>query len=92
LPEFEHVTQFVRHRSNRFKLVNLKSNDDYHQMRVTLDEIDDYQLIKIIYKLSGNSVDFIELKKLYKEFPALFNMNRQVADKHLEYNQSQKII
>ena len=92
LPEFEHVTQFVRHRSNRFKLVNLKSNDDYHQMRVTLDEIDDYQLIKIIYKLSGNSVDFIELIKLYKEFPALFNMNRQVADKHLEYNQSQKII
>jgi spore coat polysaccharide biosynthesis protein SpsF len=92
LPDLEHVTQFVRYRPDRFKLVNLKSDCNCHQIRVTLDESEDFQLISLIYQLLGNSVDFIKLKNLFKKFPALFTINNKVAINHLKYNQSQKII
>jgi len=48
--EREHVTPYIRKNPNIFKLVNFKSNIDLSNKRWTLDEAEDFEFIKIIYK------------------------------------------
>lgn len=48
--EREHVTPYIRNNSNIFKLVNLKSNINLSNKRWTIDEPEDFEFIKIIYK------------------------------------------
>ncbi|MGD2118684.1 MAG: glycosyltransferase family protein [Chromatiales bacterium] len=90
--ELEHVTQFVRHRPERFKLVNLKADADHHDIRITLDEPDDYQLIRLIYRLLGDAADYRSIVDLFADFPVLHSINSEAGKSHAEYNQSQKIV
>jgi len=90
--ELEHVTQFVRHRPERFKLQNLKADADYHNIRLTLDEPDDYQLIRLVHRLLGDHADFNSIKNLFREYPALLKINQQAGEAHADYNQGQKIV
>jgi len=48
--EREHVTPYIRKNSNIFKIVNLKSNINLNNRRWTIDEPEDFEFIKIIYK------------------------------------------
>ena len=45
----EHVTLYIRKNSSLFKTKNIKNNKDYSFYRWTLDEKEDYELLKIIY-------------------------------------------
>lgn len=90
--EREHVTQFIRHRPNRFKLVNFAAPGDYHEIRVTLDEEEDKNLIEKIIQETGVDVDFVALINLFKKNPELKKLNSDSKNRHQKYNQSQKII
>ncbi|MDH5523669.1 MAG: glycosyltransferase family protein [Desulfobulbaceae bacterium] len=90
--EREHVTQFVRHREKRYKLVNLSSGEDWHDIRVTLDEDEDKQLIELVMRLSGIDVDFIGLQALFSEFPSLKRINARSKNWHAKYNLREHII
>jgi len=90
--EREHVTQFVRHRPNRFHLCNLPSGGDWHSVRLTLDEDQDYQLIKLVMRILEGHVDFLTLKKLFGEFPALVKLNEHACKSHANYNMQENII
>ncbi len=48
--EREHVTPYIRNNPNIFKIVNFKSNINSKNKRWTLDEPEDLEFIKIIYK------------------------------------------
>ena len=45
----EHVTQYI-YNSNKFKIFHYKNDIDYSNYRLTLDEIEDLQLIKKVLK------------------------------------------
>lgn len=43
----EHVTLFIKN-DNRFKKLNYKAESDFSHLRMTVDEINDFELIKVI--------------------------------------------
>ncbi len=90
--EKEHVTQFVRHRPSKYRLVNMSSGGNWHDVRVTLDEDEDRQLIELVMLLQGEDVYFAGLKSLFSKFPALKHVNSQARDWHADYNFRQQII
>lgn len=89
--EREHVTQYVRHRPEEYKLVNLSSEEELHDIRVTLDEEEDFQLIKLVMRLKGDDVDFDGIKSVFKEFPLLKDINTGARGRHDVYNRKEKI-
>jgi len=46
----EHVTPYIKNNPNIFKIINLKSNINLNNKRWTIDEPEDFEFIKIIYK------------------------------------------
>ena len=47
--ELEHVVPYIIRHPERFSIANLKNNDDLSQFRWTVDEIEDFELVKQIY-------------------------------------------
>ena len=79
--EREHVTPYIRKNPNIFKLVNLKSNIDLNNKRWTLDEAEDFEFIKIIYK-SLYPKDLLfgmeKILKLLKKHPEIEEINKNI--------------
>ena len=50
--QLEHVTPYIRDNKNLFKILELKARGIYNNpaLRLTIDEMEDYQLMKVIYK------------------------------------------
>ena len=90
--EREHVTQYVRHRPNQYKLVNLSSDGNWHSIRLTLDEDSDRQLIEVVMRLLGNDLRFKDLIALFSEIPSLTRMNTDAREWHADYNKTENII
>ena len=63
-----------------------------HNIRLTVDEPEDYELICLIIRLLGEDARVDAIRQLFKEFPSLRNINSQVADKHYLYNKNLEII
>ena len=75
----EHVTPYIRE-SGKFKIQNFSNRKDYSCERWTVDEPEDYELIKSIFKLLSPRVDFswnevLGLKSLY---PSIFSVNQHL--------------
>ena len=47
--EREHVTPYIRNHPELFKITSIENDEDISSLRWTLDEKEDYQLIKLIY-------------------------------------------
>jgi len=81
----EHVTPYIWKHPDKFELGILKSNDkDYSDLRWTLDNEEDYQLIHWIYeKLYPTNPYFniYDVLKLLKEHPAKLEKNRHFIGK-----------
>jgi len=90
--ELEHVTQFVRHQPNKFKLLNYGCKGDWHNIRLTLDTEEDYQLISIVIELLGDDCDFDGIKNLFMKYPSLRKINEISGNKHNSYNKNENII
>lgn len=78
--EREHVTPFMR-KNLAFKLVNLESNKDLSHKRWTLDNSEDYEFIKLIYKnIYNKNPDFgmEEILKFIDKNPEIEKINQYI--------------
>ncbi len=76
----EHVTPFLRN-SNDFKRSNVKCYRDFSAERWTLDEVDDFKVIKkILEKFSPKfNFNWTDIMKLKKNDPNIFLDNKNIA-------------
>ena len=81
----EHVTPYIWDNPIMFKLYQYKNKADYSDLRWTLDTIDDLKLINNIYnKLyydKGNQFCMEDILNLYKKYPELTSINKNVHQK-----------
>lgn len=54
LSEREHVTSYIWNNPDKFKICNIKNNIDLSDYRLTIDEDEDYKLLKKIFKEVSN--------------------------------------
>ena len=71
----EHVTKYIL-RNNKFKKGNFLSSKDYSNLRVTLDENEDFILIKFIFNYFRKKFFYLEnVINLYELNSDIFNIN-----------------
>jgi spore coat polysaccharide biosynthesis protein SpsF len=77
----EHVTPYIWQNPNKFKIGTLESVEDYGQYRLTLDNEEDYILIKWIYENLSNAQDNFNLKAIINLLKK--NSHKLKSNKHL---------
>ena len=76
--EREHVTLYIRNHPEKFKISSYKGDKDLSNLRWTLDEKEDYQLIKAIYEelyFKDKIFNTKDILDLLKNKPILININ-----------------
>ena len=80
--EREHVTQYVYHNANKFRIGNVESDKDLSFLRWTIDTKEDYEMVNRIYekRASGNTGILLmdEILKILDRHPEISRMNSQV--------------
>ena len=73
----EHVTPFIRE-SGKFKTANLENKTDLSKVRLTVDNIEDYQAIKELFEKLVDKNDFglKEVMKVIKSNPNILQYNK----------------
>ena len=80
--EKEHVTQYIHLNKNKFKVFNIINNINLSYYRWTLDTLEDYNFIKLIYdNLYIKDEIFLpeEIYKLLEQKPFLLDINKNVT-------------
>lgn len=85
LRDREHVTQYIRS-SDKFKTQNIESDYDYSDIRITLDEDEDYKLIQHLLSNYGRDIVFSDIVKIFNKNPSLKQTNYKSKIRHAEYN------
>ena len=82
LSEREHVTTFIRERPHIFKIKNVKNEENLSHIRLTVDRIEDYKLVKSIYEYFYPKVIFHleDIIKLFNENPEFLNINKSIIN------------
>ena len=89
----EHVTSFIQ-KSGKFSILNVPYHYDYSNYRWTVDEPEDFNLIKKIFEFFKPRINFTwqEVLKLAKNKPKLFNINKHIkANEGKEIDDNQKL-
>jgi spore coat polysaccharide biosynthesis protein SpsF len=76
--EREHVTLYIRNHPELFNITNMENDVDISEFRWTLDEPEDYSLIKSIYNLLYKENEMFltsDILRLFNENPKLKNIN-----------------
>lgn len=80
----EHVTSYVFRDKNNFNSGNLESEEDFYDLRLTLDEEKDLTLIKEIYKKlykKNPKFGLKDITELLVENPELIKINQEINSK-----------
>nr|WP_320026571.1 glycosyltransferase family protein [uncultured Acetobacterium sp.] len=80
--EREHVTPYIRNNEQLFKIGSYKNSTDLSHYRWTLDEIEDYQLISIIYEKLYSQDDVFnteDILSFLNDNPQLIEINNKYA-------------
>lgn len=79
----EHVVLYMRENINLFKTFGIKNSKDESDYRITLDEIDDYRLLNLVYErlYKENSIINVKEALIYIEENNLKIMNAHVEQK-----------
>jgi spore coat polysaccharide biosynthesis protein SpsF len=84
-PEWrEHVTQFLHHHPERFVIHGVQGDHDYSTLRVTVDEPEDYELVRRIYAAFGDD------RFSWQETLTLVEQNREWRE--LNRNVQQRVV
>jgi len=81
----ESITLYVRRNPSLFKCKNVTSPVDYSFHRWTLDERDDYELIKTIYQelyVKNTNFKMKDILELFKKRPELIKINQHIEQKN----------
>lgn len=78
--EREHVTPFIKNKSNKFKIFNYKSNIDLSHHRWTVDVKKDLKFVRKIYKLLRPQILFSSKKilKIIAKNPEISDINKGI--------------
>ncbi len=80
MSEREHVTPFIWKNQDKFKIFNVINEKDYSHLRITVDEMEDFELItKIIEKLDDRPILFNDILQLFEHEPELPRINSKYA-------------
>ncbi len=80
----EHVTRYVRKRPEQFRLCPVTSGTDRSDLRWTVDEEEDLELIQRIYEALGDramDANYEDVLTVLEEWPDWTNINRQIEQK-----------
>ncbi len=80
--EREHVTPFMYWKQD--SILSIENNNNYADMRWTLDTIEDFQLINEIYKYFYKGAHNFYMEEIYtflKDNPDIYELNRNVKQK-----------
>ncbi|MBT5399777.1 aminotransferase class III-fold pyridoxal phosphate-dependent enzyme [bacterium] len=89
----EHVTSFIRNSGN-FKIKNIASSVDYSGERWTVDESEDYKVVKSIFKYFYPRLDFSwnDVLSLTHSNPDIFLINKHlIRNEGANMNNGQKL-
>jgi len=83
--EREHVMPYLYDTPGRFKILRVDYEEDYGNMRWTVDTPEDLELVRLIFSRLGENRDFtwLDVLELFKREPQLALINSQV--KHRTY-------
>jgi len=80
--EREHVTQYVYHNANAFKIGNVESDVPLSSYRWTIDNVEDYEMVKAIYskrdRKSTGVLLMSEILEILKDYPEIAKINSNV--------------
>lgn len=89
----EHVTTYIKENKENFNVINSKSNKNYSFLRLTLDEEEDYKLLKKIQNFFKSNIYFTyeDIIKFYMKNKKVFKLNSHIKrDEGLIINNNQK--
>ena len=76
--EREHVTPYLRNKGN-FKTINVENDTNISNLRLTVDRIEDFELIKeILNNISINPIHLEDILELFSRKPELIEINKHV--------------
>ena len=76
--EREHVTPHLRNKGN-FKTINVENDTNISNLRLTVDRIEDFELIKeILNNISTNPIHLEDILELFSRKPELIEINKHV--------------
>ena len=90
----EHVTLYIKRNKDKFKVKNFSHTSNLSNLRLTLDEEDDFKLISRVTNLMKNKYFFKlkDVEKLYEKNPKLFQLNSHlVRDEGMTLSKGQKL-
>ncbi|REL30271.1 cytidylyltransferase domain-containing protein [Thalassotalea euphylliae] len=79
--DLEHVTPYIRN-TLAVKKGNFESPTDYSHYRLTVDEPNDFELVKIIYQELGENGQYFSSEQIYKllsQQPKLLTLNQNIT-------------
>ena len=80
--EREHVTPYLRNKEN-YKIINVENDKNISNLRLTVDRIEDVELIKqILNNISINPIHLEDVLGLFSRKPELIEIN-----KHINHNE-----
>lgn len=81
--DLEHVTRIFYNNPDSFNLGNIVQQNDTNtsDIRITVDEKNDYDLIRIIYSLLGENFNLKQINDLFQDYKSLYNINSNVLQK-----------
>jgi spore coat polysaccharide biosynthesis protein SpsF len=82
--EKEHVTKYIINNLKKFEVYQLDNNTDYSYIRLTLDEKEDYLLIKKVFEKlykQNNYFNLQDVLELIKNNPTLIKINQHIEQK-----------
>lgn len=83
-PDREHVTPFIYHHPERYRIKHMTCNEDYSHHRWTVDTPEDFELVKrIIEELYPikNIFDFVDVLDVLNKNPEWYYINNAVQQK-----------
>ena len=76
--EREHVTPHLRNKGN-FKTINVENDTNISNLRLTVDRIEDFELVKeILNNISINPIHLEDILELFSRKPELIEINKHV--------------
>lgn len=87
----EHVSPFIMLNMDRFRAMNIVSNEDYSKFRVTVDEPADLQVVNKIFEFFGHDLfTWYEIVSVLLENPWLCMVNLKVVQRCFKWEENYK--
>lgn len=81
----EHVTIHIKRFPDKFKWKSVENNEDLSSFRWTVDEKEDYELMKSLYEKLKPGFRMKDVLQILKENPILLTINKNVEHKNPKY-------